>query len=913
MKTPLHVLLVEDSEDDALLLIRELTRYGYAVTCERVQTAPDLRRALARPEWEIVLSDYSMPHLTGETALQIVRADARDLPFIFTSATMGEDIAVAAMRSGANDYVMKDNLARLGPAVARELRDAVERHQRRVAEAALRNVLRHARTIVVHTTLTAPPGPPPGAPDFHAAALAWDSRIADETAAREVLPLDVAPESNYAESWRRAMHPDDRATIDHAITRALANRQSSWRVEFRSLDRHGATHWFSQVAYLEALGPGRWWVTTVSSDITERKLAEEALRTSEERLSTIFHLSPTAICVLRAADNCFVDVNEAFCAGTGYARGELLGKTPFATDLWPDASERDAILTQLREHGAATAVKIHGRRKSGEIGVGLASVARITLHGEAHLLWLLLDISDLARAQEALRTSEQRFRQVTENIDEVFWLTDAARREFIYVSPAYRCVFGRECESLAAQPQSWLDAIHEDDRSAFDDALAALPRNDGYNLEYRIARPDGSVRWVHDRAFAIRDAEGNVVRIAGVAADVTNERQLETQLRQAQKMESLGTLAGGIAHDFNNILTGVLGSAEVARMELPADHRALPWLENIVGAGNRARNLVQQILTIARKHESVMVARRLDPVLDEAFRLLRSSIPSMVQLELKIDPRCPPVVADDTQIHQVVMNLCTNAWHALPEQGGRIDLGLAPREVDAEFAATHLGLQPGPHALLTVRDNGCGMPPDVLARIFEPFFTTKQPGEGTGLGLAVVHGIVQSHRGAIFVDSEPGRGTTFEIYLPALAQPAAAGDRADNAPLPRGSGQHILLVDDDTVAREGLRGQLAHLGYRVTALGSARVALAHFLTKRKDIDLVLTDYAMPDLDGGELAARILDVAPGFPVLFVSGYVDGRLQEKLRALGVRELVRKPAELADLAPVIARHVRSRNKTY
>lgn len=906
MNTPLHLLLVEDSDDDARLLVRELTRYGYSVTCERVQTAEDLRRALKRPDWEIVLSDYSMPHFTGAAALEIVRADPRDLPFIFASATMGEDVAVAAMKAGANDYVMKDNLARLGPAVARELRDAAERHQRRVAEAALRNVLRHARTVVVHATLTTPPGPAPGTPGFDPSTLVWQSRIADEIAAREVLPILVPDGTDYTAAWLETTHPDDRASLLRTITLALANRHSSWRAEFRALDRHGAIHWFNQVAYLEALGPGRWWVTTVSTDITERKLAEEALRTSEERLSTIFHLSPTAICVLREADTHIVDVNEAFCAGTGYARDDLIDRSPLELNLWPDPAEREEILRQLHDHGTAVAVRITGRRKSGEIGVGLASVARITLHGEAHLLWLLLDITDLARAQEALRVSEQRFRQVTENIDEVFWLTDAARREFIYVSPAYRCVFGRDCADLVTHPGSWLDAIHPDDRARFTAALAELPERDGYTLDYRIVQPGGGVRWVHDRAFPIRDAAGVVTRVAGVTADITNERKLEFQLREAQKMESLGTLAGGIAHDFNNILTGVLGSAEVARLELPAGHAAIAWIDNIVGAGNRARNLVQQILTVARKHESVMVARTLDPVLDEAFRLLRSTIPSMVQLDLKIAPRCPPVVADDTQIHQVVMNLCTNAWHALPEQGGRIELELTACAIDAAFAATHLGLQPGPHVRLTVRDNGRGMPPEVLARIFEPFFTTKQPGQGTGLGLAVVHGIVQSHRGAIFVESALGRGTTFEIYLPALEPTALAGDRDTGAPIPRGAGQHILLIDDDTVAREGIRSQLLHLGYRITAIADPRVALAHFLTRRREFDLVLTDYAMPELSGADLAARILDAAPGFPVLFLTGYVDLRLPEKVRALAGRELIRKPAELAEIAHALARHL-------
>ena len=886
MKTPLHVLLVEDVEDDALLILRELSRHGYTVTHERVATAAALRAALGRPGWEIVLSDYALPGFSGEEALRLVRASGSDLPFIFVSGTIGEDVAVAAMKAGAHDYVMKHNLARLAPAVARELRDALERRQRRAAEAQMQlseHKYRHLfQTMRDAALLVAEADGRIIDANEQAGALFGLSR--DELLGRPVAPLfppvaAAAPGASWpgADTTEAEVRRSDGTFVPvHVTVSGITLDQRSFRL-------------------------------ALFRDISVRKRAEEALRSSEERLSTVFHLSPTPICIVRCADDRIVDANEAFCAGTGYSLAELTGRTPGELQLWSDPVERTEIIRQMRQKGTAVACLLHGRRKSGEIGVGLGSLTRITLNGEDHFLWLILDITERERAEEARRESERRFRQVTDNIHEVFWLTDVHRREMIYISPAYECVFGRTCESLYAQPQSWFDAIHPDDRERIQSAALTLPHSEGYNLEYRIVRPDETVRWVHDRAFPIRDASGAITRIAGVTADITTQHQLEDQLRQAQKMESLGTLAGGIAHDFNNILTGVLGSAEVARLELPDNHRAVPWLANITRAGNRARELIQQIMTFGRKHESDMVPRRLQGVVTEALHLLRSTIPAMVQIDSQLDPDCPPVIADDTQIHQVVMNLCTNAWHALPEQGGRLEVKLALVQVTPEQAATRLGLVAGPYARLTVRDNGRGMPPEILARIFEPFFTTKRKGQGTGLGLAVVHGIVQGHRGAIFCESTPGIGTLFEVFLPALVSPVTPDVAPGEQGFERGHGEGILLVDDDATALDGLSTQLEHLGYRVTALPDPRTALTRFQATPGEFSLLITDYAMAEYSGLDLAAKVLEVRPDFPIILVSGLIDSQQLKRARDLGLRDVLRKPVPLAELAQVLARHVR------
>ena len=888
MKTALHVLLVEDSADDARLILRELDRSGYDVTSERVETAGDFTRALAESPWELILSDYAMPHFGGEAALRLLRESGLDLPFIFVSGTMGEDVAVAAMRAGAHDYVMKNNLARLSAAVGRELQAAVQRRLHREADAQLRmseHKYRHLFTSMSDAALL----------------------IAEEN--DRVIDANDQAELLFGQSRDRLLGQFG-ARLFPALETSPAsetNRPTEGR-ETVARRPDGALVPV-QVCLSHVLLNERPLVLALFRDITRRKEAETALRNSEQRLSTVFHLSPTPIAIVRLADSRLVDVNEAFALGCGYTHDELVGHTPDELRLWADPAERQAILHEVQEKGLALARKMHGRRKNGEIGVGLASLTQIPLNGEPHLLWLILDITEQEHAEQARRESEDRFRQLSENIDEVFWLTDPAKEQVIYISPRYACVWDRTCESLYARPQSWLEAVHPDDAARVRSATLSLAASGGYNLEYRIVRPDGAVRWIHDRAFPIKDETGRVYRIAGVAEDITARHQLEDQLRQAQKLESLGTLAGGIAHDFNNILTGMLGAAEVARLELPEDHPVSPWIQNITLAGNRARELVQQILTFGRKHETKLAPCKLQTIVQEALQLLHTTLPSMVRLDSHLDPACPPVIADDTHIHQVVMNLCTNAWQALPSAGGRIEVALAPVQVTAEQATRRLGLTAGPYALLTVRDNGSGMSPAVLAHIFEPFFTTKKPGHGTGLGLAVVDGIIQSHHGAIFASSTPGKGTLFEVFLP-TATPALTGLSAtDDGPPPSGHGEPVMLVEDDPVALTGLKGQLEHLGYRVTAFAGSRAALLQFIATPDKFRLILTDYAMPDLSGIDLAKKVQLARPGFPIILMSGYIEAAQIEQATAAGVKEVVRKPIAHAELGRLIARHLTPR----
>jgi CheY-like chemotaxis protein len=382
---------------------------------------------------------------------------------------------------------------------------------------------------------------------------------------------------------------------------------------------------------------------------------------------------------------------------------------------------------------------------------------------------------------------------------------------------------------------------------------------------------------------------------------------LHPSVRQEQKMEAIGTLAGGIAHDFNNILAAIIGHAELLAQDLPADPQLREGVAGILSASQRARDLVQQILTFSRRREQQRRPMALQPVVLEALRLLRATLPTTIEIRTEIATDQAVVLADPTQIHQVVVNLCTNGAHAMRARGGVLSVSYGRMEVDQPFASAHAGLRPGPYVRMTVSDTGHGMDGVTLERIFDPFFTTKAPGEGTGLGLAVVHGIMQNHEGLVTVESQPGRGSLFNLYFPA-AGGGMPVEETREGPLPGGRGEHILVVDDEPAVVEVASRLLTRLGYRVTGHTSPARAMAELRRDPAAFDLVLCDLTMPELTGTELAGQLRTLRPELPVVLTSGYSGSLDQDELQALGIRELLSKPFLLQALAETIRRNLTS-----
>jgi PAS domain S-box-containing protein len=469
-------------------------------------------------------------------------------------------------------------------------------------------------------------------------------------------------------------------------------------------------------------------------------------------------------------------------------------------------------------------------------------------------------------AEEDLRKSEERFRQLAESVGEVFWMTDLTRREILYVSPNYEAMWGRTCQSLLEQRYSFFDAIHPDDRLQVLDTIQAesgVP----YELEYRIVRPDHSVRWIRERAFPVRDAAGRMIRIAGLAEDVTEKRQLENQLRQSQKMQAIGRLAGGVAHDFNNLLSVIFGHGALLAASPPSQERLRESVAEINRAAERAAALTRQLLAFGRRQMIEPKVLDLGTIVTESRHMLRRLIGEDVRLTLILSPGLSRVNIDPGQINQLLMNLAMNARDAMP-QGG--ELTVETRDVEFTGVTVHPEARLGRCVLLSVTDSGCGMTSEVLARIFEPFFSTKS--ESTGLGLSVVDGIVKQNEGHLTVASQTGLGTTFSIYLPAVAEPLE-GSLQRTRTNPRPGNETILLVEDEDPVREVTALLLESLGYRVLQVSSAEEALNLVHSQRAKFDLLLTDVIMPGMSGRELAEAFRRSDPDLKVLFQSGHTD----------------------------------------
>jgi PAS domain S-box-containing protein len=496
------------------------------------------------------------------------------------------------------------------------------------------------------------------------------------------------------------------------------------------------------------------------------------------------------------------------------------------------------------------------------------------------------------RYEQQLRESETRFRELADNIQEVFWITDPAKHEMLYVSPAYEAIWGRTCASLHESPHTWLEAIHPDDRARVLHAATTKQARGDYDETYRIVRPDDSVRWIKDRAFPVRGRTGEILRIVGTAEDITDRRHLEDQFRQSQKMEAFGQLAGGVAHDFNNILSVMMMQAELSETaeSVPADVQE--GLRQIRASAERAANLTRQLLLFSRKQ--VMQPRDLDlnELVTSLAKMLQRILEENVRLQLNLHPSPLITYADAGMIDQVIMNLAVNARDAMPG-GGRLIITTSQQVVDEGLVRLHQEVVPGDYVALSVSDSGTGIPTDVLPRIFEPFFTTKEAGKGTGLGLATVFGIVKQHRGLLQVESEPGQGATFRVMLPArTAAPQIASFASQSRPA--GGTETILIVEDEPHVRLLTRITLERAGYKVVEASDGAEALKVWEQHRKDIRLLFTDLVMPGgMSGRELATRLMASKPGLKVVFTSGYSADIAGREISLQEGQNFIQKPS--------------------
>jgi len=512
------------------------------------------------------------------------------------------------------------------------------------------------------------------------------------------------------------------------------------------------------------------------------------------------------------------------------------------------------------------------------------------------------NIGERKKSQKALIDSHVRFLMVLDSIDADIYVSDIDTYEVLLTNRHMRESFGEDLVSKTCY-QVFRNESVPCSHCTNDKLL------DSEGLPAGVCVWEGknpiTGKWYINYDRAIKWIDGRFVRLQ-IATDISRIKDLEkeslriqAQLQQAQKMEAIGTLAGGIAHDFNNILSAVIGYTEIALADVPGNSSQHQNLQEVLKAGNRARDLVKQILTFSRQTEQELKPVQINQIVRETLKLLRASLPTTVTIAQQIESDSA-VLADPTQIHQVIMNLCTNAAHALRDNGGQLKIDLSDVMLDGSFIEQHPYLSPGGFIKLSIADDGHGMEKSILDRIFDPFFTTKERGEGTGMGLAVVLGIIKSHGGTITVDSEVGKGSVFDVFLPVIKREVDHEVRT-KAPIPTGT-ERILFIDDEKALVDLGRQILERLGYTVTVRTSSVEALELFMEHPEKFDLVITDMTMPNMTGDDLAGKLLNVRTDIPIILCTGYSEKISREKAQSLGIKEFILKPIVMRELARIV-----------
>jgi two-component system, cell cycle sensor histidine kinase and response regulator CckA len=871
MPEPLRLLMAEDSAEDAALLEAELRAGGYAPDIRRVLTEGQFRAALEGQEWDLAILDFTLPQFSALRALEILRAEASAVPALVVSATVGEDELVGTVRAGAADYIQKHNLSRLVPAIRRELEDAKGRRERHRAERALRESEERFRFAL-----------------DHAGGVFYRLRHADMK--YEYMSPGIEAVTGYTAEELKELDFHSLITMvsePAGVARArpagkdgrVDGRVDEYRADYQFRARSGALKWVSVHSF-----PWRDEAGTLLGsvgllmDITERRRTEERLRSSEEHLRALLDASLAAIVSMDAGGKVTYwsrQASEIF----GWAEKEAVGQ-PLADLIMPPAvrSAHAAGLRRYLETGQSRVlnrrVELTALRRDGrELPVELTVVA---VPGRGFTAFVN-DITTRKQAEAALRRSEEHFRSLIENASDMIVVADTSQG-ITYVSPSVERVLGYPpAERLGRSP---LELVHPEDRARMQQVFADTARagSPPEPARVRLRHKDGT--WRTLEAVARKQAqEGLVGGIVINARDITERESLEAQLLQAQKIEAVGRLAGGIAHDFNNLVTAILGYADLSLRRLPAQDPLRRNVEEITRAAERAAALTQQLLAFSRKQ--VLQPRVLDlrEVFDRAQGLLHRLIGEDIEVVIRAAPEVGRVRADPVQLEQVLLNLAINARDAMP-QGGRLVLEAGNADLDEAYARDHLGGRPGPFVLLAVSDTGHGMDRETQEHIFEPFFTTKEMGKGTGLGLSTVYGIVKQSGGYIWVDSEPGKGTTFKVYLPRVLQDPA--EMPAEAPVPaaaaRGS-ETVLLVEDEDSVRELVQELLEAVGYHVLTAARPADALRLADDYAGPLHLLVTDVVMPQMGGPDLAQRLKGLRPDLKVLYLSGYSPGIVADR----------------------------------
>ena len=638
------------------------------------------------------------------------------------------------------------------------------------------------------------------------------------------------------------------------------------------------------------------------TELAALRISFDKLQVKNQQYQEMLDLFPISFYEVDLNTRKFTESNAVFASHTGYSRTELLKLEPH--NLMTEKSQQDfnERVRRYNENGALNPIHEYEiLTKNDRHKWLLVHSSLVKKNGQpAAIRCMAIDITDRKVIEQNLRDSEERFRRLAELLPETIFETDengilnfVNKNAFLY--------FYYNIEDFRSGLNIF-DMVAPVDRDRAIKNFNRIYAGEDVGIkEYQLIRKDSSTFPGMVLATGLYKNK-KVCGLRGFVVDLTDKKRLEAQLTQSQKMESIGTMAGGIAHDFNNILGAIIGYSELLEFFRNLDEEEIEsYLKKVLEASYRAKELVKQILMFSRQTEPEKKPIRMVPIVRESLKLLRASLPSSIEIKRKFKKINDTIYADATQIHQIVMNLGANAGHAMRDRPGVLEVEITQEDIDDTDTELLVNLKPGTHLKLSVRDNGHGMPPDIMHRVFEPYFTTKEKEEGTGLGLSVVHGIISKHDGAITVTSQQGRGTEFNLYFPVISNLEQEIKRDVPKVIPKGN-ERVLLVDDEKPLVKLGNDMLKYLGYKVTAVTSSLEALNIFNASPDQFDLVITDQTMPLMSGSELAKAILMIRPDIPIILCTGYSETFTETQAADIGIKAFMMKPIVLNQLADII-----------
>ena len=881
----LKILLLEDNLSDAELIKNALKNtIKTSVEFKRTVTKKEFVQQIKNFKPDLIISDYTLPQYDGLTALADMKQINVDIPFIIVTGTLSEEVAAEAIKSGAWDYVVKERLFRLSSAVQTSLQLKAKRDQIKCTEEELRKSEERFRLISTsaHDAIIMI--------DEHGDVSFWNPAAEkifgysyQEIIGKNLHKL-LLPES-YMEAYLKAFPLFQKWGIGKAIGKTL---------ELKALRKDGKIIPV-ELSLARMNHEGKWGAVGIIRDISERKAAEVALRESETRFRTLFEQSQDAIYILY--QNRFVRINQRFSEIFGYTFAEVQDENFDFMKIVDDTS-KPLIEERMRRYQAGetlepifefTAVAKNGHKADCEV-----SVTYVDYEDGVAIQCIIRDITSRKQAEGEIR---KLFHAVEQSPVSIV-ITDLDGR-IEYVNPKFCEQTGYlKDEVIGKNPNILKSGEHT--QPFYKDLWNTILSGKPWYGEMHNRKKDDELFWEEAIIGPIFDDSGNITHFIGFKEDITKRKQLETQLQQSQKLEAIGQLAGGVAHDFNNMLSVILGYSELILINLNPEDKLYGYIQEINKAARRSADLTTQLLAFARKQAITPQALDLNEAVRNMLKMLRRLIGENVDLIWKPGANLETIYVDPAQIDQILANLCVNARDDI-DGVGRVTIETENVTIDEDYCQTHAYVKPGNYVMLTVSDDGCGMDQETLTQVFEPFFTTKTIGQGTGLGLSTVYGIIKQNKGLINVYSELAQGTTFKLYFPCykgVVQTEQA-EKEIEIELPVGHGQHILLVEDEAAILELTQSMLEGIGYSVIAINTPQEALSLAQEQRDKIELLITDVMMPRMNGKELANRLHAFYPEMKVLFISGYTSNVIAHRgVLDKGIN-FIKKPFSLSDLA--------------